>query len=231
MFLSSGSAFDWKQCSVTAAVASVATYIILRRQHINITVTSSADSQIEDLRLQVLRLATRDVQTLNGKSERKSFLEAHPEYSEWANGLLAVQEANARSAPPRPSGAEPQRLYHATEADKLDVAIAAVDAGYSPNAEEELAPKFGTTPLMEACFHGRDDICRLLIEHNAWLNTQSGYGWTALHYAGQANNAGCVGLLLAAGANDKLCNAKGKTALVRAVKQEKLAIVALLSKE
>ena len=30
-------------------------------------------------------------------------------------------------------------------------------------------PKFGTTPLMEAAFHGRDEIVRQLIEHSAQL--------------------------------------------------------------
>ena len=53
-------------------------------------------------------------------------------------------------------------------------------AGYDPNNDAELHPKFGTTPLMEAAFHGHDDIVKQLIEHNARLNTQSGYGWTAL---------------------------------------------------
>ena len=75
------------------------------------------------------------------------------------------------------------------------------------------------------------DMVSLFIEHNADLNVQSGYGWTALHYAGQNNKPGVMALLLAAGANKDLRNSKGKTALDRAIKQEKADIAALLSVE
>ena len=61
------------------------------------------------------------------------------------------------------------------------------------------------------------------------LNTQSGYGWTALHYAGQAKQAGCVALLVAAGASRAIKNNKGKTAHDRAVAQQKLEIAELLA--
>lgn len=97
--------------------------------------------------------------------------------------------------------------------------------------EEELHPKFGTTPLMEACFHGRDEIAKKLIEHNAFLNTQSGYGWTALHYAGQAKAEGCAALLVAAGAGRDIRNNKGKTAHDRAVAQGKTMISDLIATE
>ena len=82
---------------------------------------------------------------------------------------------------------------------------------------------------MEAAFHGNDDIVKLLIEHNAQLNIQSGYGWTALHYACQAKKEGCVALLVAAGCNREIKNNKGKTAHTRAVEQGKDAIAALVS--
>ena len=52
--------------------------------------------------------------------------------------------------------------------------------GYDLNRDDQLHPKFGTTPLMEACFHGRDDMAKLYIEHNADLNTQSGFGWNLI---------------------------------------------------
>ena len=84
---------------------------------------------------------------------------------------------------------------------------------------------------MEAAFHGHDAIVKLLIEHNAKLNTQSGYGWTALHYAGQAKKVGSAALLIAAGCNRDIKNNKGKTAHMRAVKHEKLEIAALLVDE
>ena len=189
--------------------------------------------RIDSLTLQLLALSTRDIQTLSGASARKDWLKAHPEHEAWAKGLLDVQEANALAAPPRPAGATRKLLYDGAEQNKLDVVAKGLAQGYDPNHEHELHPKFGTTPLMEAAFHGRDDIVKLLIEHNAALNTQSGYGWTALHYAGQANKPGCAALLVAAGADREIKNSKGKTALARAQEQaqekpEKQAIVDLL---
>jgi len=106
---------------------------------------------------------------------------------------------------------------------------AGLAAGYDPNHEDELHPKFGTTPLMEAAFHGRDAIVKRLIEHNANLNTRSGYGWTALHYAGQAKRTGAAALLVAAGADRSIKNNKGKTARDRAVAQGKTDIADLLA--
>ena len=77
---------------------------------------------------------------------------------------------------------------------------------------------------MEACFHGNADIVRLYIEHNADLNTQSGFGWTALHYAGQNIKCDCCCLLLAAGADATLRNSKGKTTQERAAENQKQGI-------
>ena len=51
-------------------------------------------------------------------------------------------------------------------------------------------------------------ILKLFIEHNGDMNVSSGIGWTALHYAGQANNADCVEVLLAAGADAERKNHK-----------------------
>jgi ankyrin repeat protein len=82
--------------------------------------------------------------------------------------------------------------------------------------------------LSFAGFHGNKKIVQLYIEHNALLNTQSGYGWTALHYAGQANKIECASLLMAAGCNNMLTNSKGKTAQVRAASQGKDEMAALI---
>jgi ankyrin repeat protein len=82
---------------------------------------------------------------------------------------------------------------------------------------------------MEAAFYGRDEILRLMIEHNAHLNVQSGKGWTALHYAGQAGQLKCVGLLIAAGADKELKNKKGKTAYNRAIEQKKMAVAEMIA--
>ena len=128
----------------------------------------------------------------------------------------------------QPSNAQDLALYNAAEAGDWEEAKSLLEQGYSPNDSKELHPKFGTTPLMEACFHGHQTIVQLYIEHNALLNTQSGYGWTALHYAGQANKIGCAGLLMAAGCNNLLKNSKGKTPQVRAAAQGKDEMAALI---
>ena len=112
----------------------------------------------------------------------------------------------------RPTDAKALGLYEAAAENDMETARTLLAKGYCPNSEDELPSKFGTTPLMEGCFHGNADIVRMYIEHNADLNTQSGYGWTALHYAGQNIKHDCVALLLAAGANKELRNSKGKTA-------------------
>ena len=133
---------------------------------------AAQDSRLGELTLKLLSLQQRDVQTLCGASDRKDWLKAHPEHQAWADGLRAKQQGNALKAPARPANAEKQLLYNAAEQDKHATIVAGLAAGYDPNCEEELHPKFGTTPLMEAAFHGRDDIVRELIEHNAQLNTQ-----------------------------------------------------------
>ena len=215
--------------AAAAAVASVATCYLYYS-------ASSQQAQIDQLKFQLLAHQTRDIQTLNGKSSRKDWLDKHPKHQGWSSVLLSLQQKNMISMPPRPScfgdwsenDLTNLALYNAAEQGSLNTAAAFLAEGYSPNHESELHPKFGTTPLMEACFHGHENIVRKYIEHNALLNIQSGYGWTALHYAGQANKLGCVELLIAAGANTELKNSKGKTARVRAVAQGKVEIAEAL---
>ena len=180
--------------------------------------------------------AQKSVQTLAGRSSRKTFIASSaPAVREWATGLLGVQRANfGRSFESTAFAEEPLALYNTViEPEPADAKVA-VAAGLlsegkaDPNSECELHPKFGTTPIMEAAFHGHTETLKLFIEHNGDMNTASGFGWTALHYAGEANNAGCVEVLLAAGADASMKNAKGKTAKMRAVeagtKQEVLDV-------
>ena len=191
-------------------------------------VSDTISIQTNQLKLHILALQTKDIQTLNGKSVRKEWIKQHPHHDTWTSSLLSVQQSNFLSAPPRPSNAQDLALYNAAEAGDWEEAKSLLEQGYSPNDSKELHPKFGTTPLMEACFHGHQTIVQLYIEHNALLNTQSGYGWTALHYAGQANKIGCAGLLMAAGCNNLLKNSKGKTPQVRAAAQGKDEMAALI---
>jgi len=184
--------------------------------------------EITELKRQIFQLKQSNVQSLNGKSNRKTYLKESisEEMKTWAENLRTTQEKNASMKKPSPLNDkyEPLALYLAAEHGEMEKAKLLLSQGYDLNRDDQLHPKFGTTPLMEACFHGRDDMAKLYIEHNADLNTQSGFGWTALHYAGQNNKLGCVQLLLAAGCNKDLKNAKGKTALDRAKKQGKTGI-------
>jgi hypothetical protein len=111
--------------------------------------------QIDQLKLQLLALQTTDIQTLNGKSLRKEWIKQHAHHETWTSSLLKVQETNALCAPPRPHAAEDLGLYNAAEAGDLEEARSLLSKGYSPNHSKELHPKFGTTPLMEACTFSR----------------------------------------------------------------------------
>ena len=70
----------------------------------------------------------------------------------------------------RPTNAVEGLLYNAAAENDIKAARGLLEQGYCPNIEQELAPRFGTTPLMEACFHGNANIVRMYIEHNADLN-------------------------------------------------------------
>ncbi|GMI23858.1 hypothetical protein TeGR_g5946 [Tetraparma gracilis] len=174
-----------------------------------------------------------EVQTLAGRSSRKTFTKRFDNsiLEEWATGLRAVQQDNHGASFDLTCSAEPLALYGTVDKevtnDPACVSRAAelLAGGSDCNEECELHPKFGTTPLMEAAFHGHSEILTMFIEHNAHLNTSSGIGWTALHYASQANKPDCVALLIAAGARVDMKNAKGKTAQMRAIEQGKQDIV------
>tara|TARA_B110000305_G_C19377362_1_gene607721 strand:+ start:99 stop:857 length:759 start_codon:yes stop_codon:yes gene_type:complete len=178
------------------------------------------------------------VQTLCGRSERKTFIKTFDSGSlqDWATKLRVVQQANFCDALGAPTGsASPLSLYNCVSGSDPDKdqnnqskMASFLNAGSDPNEENELHPKFGTSPVMEAAFHNHDEMLRVLIEHNGNLDTCSGIGWTALHYASQANNPKCVAILLAAGATISK-NHKGKTALMRAVEQGKEDVVAVFN--
>jgi len=93
-----------------------------------------------------------------------------PDLKEWAEGLAKVQEANAMSKKSRPADAVDCALFKAAADNDIEGARSMLEQGYCPNIEQELAPKFGTSPLMEACFHGNAEITKMFIEHNAEMN-------------------------------------------------------------
>lgn len=90
-------------------------------------------SSINELKLAVLAIQQKDIQTLCGASGRKDWLNAHPGHKEWAEGLQRQQQANAVAAPARPADAVNKALYDAAEQNQLESAVAALAAGYNPN--------------------------------------------------------------------------------------------------
>lgn len=102
------------------------------------------EARIDEITLRLLALSTQDVQTLCGASARKDWLKAHPQHQAWADGLLATQQRNAIAAPVRPANAEKQKLYNGAENNQPAAVKEGLAAGYDPNNEAELHPKFGT---------------------------------------------------------------------------------------
>jgi hypothetical protein len=75
------------------------------------------------------------------------------------------------------------------------------------------------TPLCRAARHGRE-IVSLLVEHGAAVNHQNANGWTPLMSAVWHGNVEVVRLLLERGANPKLANDDGGTALTMVLERQ-----------
>ena len=71
----------------------------------------------------------------------------------------------------------------------------------------------GNTALMMAAMMDRHAMVRLLLEHKASIDLQSGGGVTALMMAANEGHTECVRELLEAGASTELCDQLGRTAL------------------
>eukprot|EP01102_Stenamoeba_stenopodia_P008171 TRINITY_DN2329_c0_g1_i1.p1 TRINITY_DN2329_c0_g1~~TRINITY_DN2329_c0_g1_i1.p1 ORF type:complete len:1416 (-),score=301.38 TRINITY_DN2329_c0_g1_i1:218-4465(-) len=87
----------------------------------------------------------------------------------------------------------------------------------------------GMTPLHTAAKVGKEECLAILIEKGADVNVRDyTEGATALHHASERGKLGCVKLLLSKGANSALTNAKGKTALDKALLRGYTEIAVLL---
>ncbi|KAF2077715.1 hypothetical protein CYY_000962 [Polysphondylium violaceum] len=82
----------------------------------------------------------------------------------------------------------------------------------SNNVNLKLKKEYGITPLHEAAYSGELAAVCLLIDHNANMNAKSFYG-TALHYAASVGSNECIKYLLQHGADSRLRNEQGMTAL------------------
>ncbi|CAI8026330.1 Putative ankyrin repeat protein MM_0045, partial [Geodia barretti] len=79
----------------------------------------------------------------------------------------------------------------------------------------------GLTPLMIAATSWRTDITNILLEgENINLDIQEkGTGWSALHFSAETGNSATTVALLKAGANPRLKDKNGDTAVIIAVKR------------
>lgn len=101
-------------------------------------------------------------------------------------------------------------LMRAAQNGHLEVAEMLLAAGADVNAID----KGGYTVLMVAAGGGNPDILRLLLRHGARLDAQDPeFGRTALHRAARENLPGNIRVLLSAGADTRLRDSSGMTAL------------------
>ena len=100
----------------------------------------------------------------------------------------------------------------------IDVLLAAGAKVDQPNA-------YGDTALKMAALHGRLDIARKLRARKATLDAP---GWTPLIYAATGGHDEMVRYLLAEGAKIDAVSPNGTTALMMAVREEKISTAELL---
>eukprot|EP00042_Codosiga_hollandica_P003763 m.13504 g.13504 ORF g.13504 m.13504 type:complete len:263 (-) comp19988_c0_seq1:2303-3091(-) len=88
---------------------------------------------------------------------------------------------------------------------------------------------FGSTALHNAAAHGRLLILQWFLDLHLLVNTLDSFGQTALMVAARYGRTECVRALLAAGADRRLWDEKGLTALYHAVQRNHEDIVAILA--
>lgn len=99
-------------------------------------------------------------------------------------------------------------LINALESRHSDVALALIEAG----ADVIAAGSVGETPL-HSCSDNPREVCAALLDHGAFLEAKMPDGNTPLLAAAQQGNAPVVQLLLDKGADPKVENVRGQTAL------------------
>lgn len=90
-------------------------------------------------------------------------------------------------------------------------------------------PKSGATPLLEAAFNGRKNICEMLIKAGADLNTTDNQENTALHWAASNGEIETVAYFAAYTHLLNAKNGEGSTALHEAIKKGHTKVVECLA--
>ncbi|CAG2251336.1 unnamed protein product [Mytilus edulis] len=87
----------------------------------------------------------------------------------------------------------------------------------------------GSSPLHIACFMGRIDVVRCLLDHNANINMTKEDGTTPLFYACEVEHSDIVHLLLDKGADTQICRLDGKSPLNIATDNGNSSIIIMLT--
>ena len=105
---------------------------------------------------------------------------------------------------------EELKLFEAiTAGDELTVRALLSTPGVRIECEDDE----GMTPLQHAAYKGNADLCELLLEHGADVNTNGhNHGYSTLTFAALSSKVDVVNLLLNAGANTSSTNSLGRTA-------------------
>lgn len=135
------------------------------------------------------------------------------------------------------------KYNNASESQQFEMNRSALNAVFSGNAVElERVLKRGVSPNVEnishtsalvgAAYYGYEDCLRILIKYRADLDMPNPKkkNRTALMIAALNGKLGCVKLLVDAGANTKLKDTKGDTALDLAIQEDNSDIVTYLRK-
>eukprot|EP01032_Pedospumella_encystans_P023621 gene23621-26736_t len=114
-------------------------------------------------------------------------------------------------------------LYHSDDVVSLQTLLQGLSAAKIYEFPTTNVPGTDRTFLMACAKQGRVQCCKLLLslDSAASVNTQNAQGYTALHYASYQGHIEVAFLLLAAGADWRLCNVHGETAYQTAISGKK----------
>jgi ankyrin repeat protein len=110
-----------------------------------------------------------------------------------------------------------ERLYSAINVNSPKEAMKALEDGADPN----YASEWGRTSLVNAAWHGNDEMVRLLIDNGADPDIKDiespGMGASSLHWATEKDNVKIVKTLIDAGANVNIKDGRGNSPLYWAI--------------
>lgn len=143
--------------------------------------------------------------------------------------VLGIEQAlKAGTSPDHHLREDWNLLMYASSLGHSDIVKLLLERGANPNCSKETF-----TPLMAACASRREEGCLLqcahhVIQHGGDVDAYDRYRVTALMYAAREGHSRIVSYLLSVGANLRIRDERGWTALFWAVNGEKRATALLL---